>query len=183
MGDKGIPLGIWALWELISQPRKNFFGPDCGSLMKKEAIEGVLGTGTFSIVFLSKDSPSVLKASTFGSQAHVVHETSMLEKHGRVRSQTPHLADVYLPVLEEFKMVEFDLPNAKRMVPGLASSPKGIPVLAHFAEVMKGEDPTKFVDGIIKPLESALQYMHDKNVHHLDVTPKNLVVGVTVASF
>jgi len=173
--DGGVPLGIRCIWELMYQPRAVVFGPDYSRLLQKDIRGRVpaeyLGTGSFSVVMgIEGEADSILKVATLTSAVHLRNEACVLRALDRENAE---LDEWSLPVLKDETKLLLELGGIKRELPGLVLQPKGLPLLSYMRAV---RDPGPVLEAVSTQIKNALDFIHERKVHHNDVSPKNMVI-------
>ena len=179
----GIPIGIRLLWELMLKHQKDLFGPDFQNIIgpreKQEKIGDLLGTGSFGLVFSygEKDSDMVLKVPLSENCVHLTKEIDVLTYLGRTQGFNDTNSDpLALPVLTQvMNELSVTLGGVTRYLKGMVLSPKGTPILSWIRHPTFGDGSRDIYNSLIDQLEKALQFLHEKNVYHNDVSPKNII--------
>ena len=177
--ENGVPMGIRLIYDLMMSPRSKLFGPDYKKIFGsvENTIDDLLGSGSFGLVFsLKEDTNAVLKVSLTPNPVHLDNEETILRHLGRQESPDTIINDEFaLPVLMQVKNdFAFELGGCRHEMKALILRPKGQSIQS----LARVEDIECRFGNICSQLKLALDFIHEKNVLHNDVTPKNVVVCV-----
>lgn len=185
--DSGIPIGILALREIMKQPRRRLFGPDLDAKYREVVdkpelqIKGVFGQGAQGVVLGAEESKDgrtqsyVIKAHGNVPKAFLVHESNILKKLGQVRGSSPPPSDI-VSILETKVELKVQLGSWEEKVPALLLSPQGVPLLHHLLSKDKSDERYDIAKAVWFQGKEALNYIHDKEILHNDISPKNFIV-------
>ena len=183
--DDGVPLGIRLLWELMLKPNSDLFGPNYQEIFRsnEKKVGELLGTGSFGHVFsLVEEADAALKVSTLQNSVHLKKEFDILSFLGRNQcSDTTINKELALPVVSKFlSNLTAELGGGvKRRLTGLVFHPKGLPIRSIVGGLRNVEGAKKFESLLVhvsSQLKAALDFLHEKRVHHNDIAPKNIIV-------
>ena len=186
----GVPLGIWVLWDLLQKRRIDLFGPDYEKLIRSGGninVGELLGTGSFGLVFSYQmegetHASAVLKVPILQKCTHLERELKILQHLEREEDPDTTIDEgialpVVMKVLHNLPVV---LGGVKQQLKGLVLRPQGMPLTFWIRAIMEEAEGSSVLRGHViqvwSQLKAALEFMHEKNVFHNDVTPKNIVV-------
>ena len=126
----------------------------------------LIGSGGFGMAFeASWHIDTVVKASHFGELKSIKQETKALRRllHGNIDSNC-----CYVPRLESYGSLECTIRNIKTTTPAFVITPRATPLNM---QTIDSND----CKNIFKDIKKALDFIHGKNVFHLDVSPRNIM--------
>ena len=126
----------------------------------------LIGSGGFGMAFeASWHNDTVVKASHFGELKSIKQEIKALRRllHGNIDSNC-----CYVPRLESYGSLECTICNIKTTTPAFVITPRATPLNM---QTIDSND----CKNIFKDIKKALDFIHGKNVFHLDVSPRNIM--------
>jgi hypothetical protein len=169
--EDGIPLGILCLYNLMMKRRVDLFGPN--DLFKGNNVGALIGRGTFSDIY-SYQTTNVIKISRYGVSKDLQNEGKILmllkpdiELQGLTCLPIFHN---YIPDFEAY------LGDLTVVLPALETSPRGIVSTRAMNRTINKVSKGELLSSIKNDISYALKFIHSKNVFHLDVAPKNIVI-------
>lgn len=168
-----IPLGIQALCSLMQKRRKDLFGPTVDAV--GEELGDVIGNGAFSVVFRSSsDSNCAVKISRYGRCMDIKQEAKILHDL-RVPARPPSI-----PEFVKESKITARFGDVKKELLAITTKPVGVPLLLAYSLFCSLSNdsgvPVAWVQQVLSDCAEALKFMHDKDIYHRDVNPKNIIV-------
>jgi hypothetical protein len=166
-----LPPGLYMLGCLMVQQRQDLFGPRVTTT--GDILGPLLGTGATANVFHRKDQPHAVKVSRYGLDDCITAEIKILSFLSKPNqcNYLPQLVDGHpldrpFPVRVLYDTVEMTLP-------AVITCPVGVGAVQ---AVCRSENKEQLLNLILLHLTRALDFIHKKEVFHLDVSPKNVIV-------
>jgi len=126
----------------------------------------LIGSGGFGMTFeASWHNDTVVKASHFGELKSIKQEIKALRHllHGNTDSNC-----CYVPRLESYGSLEYAIRSIKTTTPAFVITPRATPL---DMQTINSND----CKNIFEDIKTALDFIHGKNVFHLDVSPRNIM--------
>ena len=165
-----VPSGLRALYGVMTKRRAGTFGPSYEKLFKdNEGVGEVLGHGSFGVIMEYSDGENhdyVLKVPRFPEGKAFQNEQKILKALEKCKCS-------YISKFVMQKQLTCSIGNMEAQVPGLVLTPRGIPLpcLLQREKLSSGT-----LNGFVNHMFEALEVIHRENIHHNDVSPKNIVV-------
>jgi hypothetical protein len=169
--EPGIPLGLLCLFNLMKKRRADLFGPK--DVFNGEDVGALIGRGSFSDTYAYKEN-HVIKISRVGVSKSLKIEYDILSS---LKSDIESENITCLPIVHEyFPKFPTSLGELSVKLPALVISPRGMvsTKALHCGQFKDNGDKVLFQ--IKEDISAALNFIHLKEIFHLDVAPKNVVV-------
>ena len=127
-------------------------------------LGNVIGSGTHGVVqSIADNDSSVVKSSVVGEVRYIEREIRALQALARGSSKPRSIPD-----LTHFGSTIYDVRGASIRVPSAMISPRGSQV--------DGKLGPRLLKDLHTHISSALDFAHEKNVFHLDVCARNIII-------
>jgi len=166
-----ILLGWKAIWSVMTARRQELFGAWGPEVSKNFGT--VIGFGSFASVFNKNNCNRVIKVSTHGNIGHIQNEVKHLKLLKPEQSEYPELVAQYKR--SGFRV--FSIGNVKISLPFVETSPHGVSLYFELLKLDRGQqDYWDLIKSISEGMEGALEFIHQHEVCHNDISDKNIVL-------
>ena len=195
--NTSVPVGMQELFRLVCSDDKvlglQFFGGDSSAnasyhvhnqstqVAQAKSLElyHVIGYGTHGIVYQGKEEKSgEAKNDNFVVKSSVVGEVQYIERELRALmalNKSPASRPQSIPMLKDFGSICYTIRGTTIKVPAFKFSPKG--------SLVNGKLNTEQLQCLYTDIQSALNFAHERNVFHLDVCARNIILDKSSKTF
>jgi hypothetical protein len=169
MDTEGVPLGIKALYKLMTSPRQDLIGPTWGKVSNQ--LKCLLGTGTFGMVFQSERCNEVaVKVSKSGLAYYIKREAEFLnylsKQKGTCRPDS-------VPLFISHGMLALTIGGRKVGMSAFAMKPVCRNVYFFLSQESQDDD---IIQIILHGITDALKFIHRNGISHNDVNDRNILL-------
>jgi hypothetical protein len=175
----GIPDGLTTLLKLMTQRGKDLYGISVdmvGDMLSSD----VLGFGATSVVFRGKENGSecAIKAPRYGDASEIQNEIMILKDltrngmHPNIPTLSPRHGSTESNC-NEVPKIKVTIGGVRMSLPAVSTCPVGIDPVLILSR--KDADVANIINVMRQGVIAALQFMHEKQYCHCDISPRNIV--------